>query len=169
MTKQTVKDEYMKREWIANQAKEIITANYEALADAKNILKKDGQPTANLAKRLDTKERGGVGYNLADGQPVNLIYTSIQAGYSRLELRIRARRGVDYFEYSVYLGRLTQDNYNYINNAPIKLESLEDILEQIEAYKPQLDLQILYGKMNERETLLEELKSLENTMPSFSR
>jgi len=167
--KEAVKNEYMRRFWIANQAIKIITDNYDVLTQSAKALKKDGYLLAKVDSKLVMPR--DVTSQLEDGTAVKLIHSSISGGYSSLELRLRARENNSYFDFIVYLGSLfySKETYNYQANEPIEYKSLEDILSQIESYKPNQDLTEVYTNMDKREQLKEALSSLEAKMPYYAR
>jgi hypothetical protein len=131
----------------------------------------DGQPTKRLSDALDLK-----GFTeewkqtpTAHGDMVNLIYVSVTAGYSSLELKIRARQGVDYFEHMVNLGKLEYTDYKFLNNGTTDLYSQADILKAIEANtRPKQTLAQIERLVEELEAKKAEIKAIETKLPYYA-
>ena len=134
----------------------------------------DGSKTVAFEKHLQSLElsKPSSGYYHQNGLKVIIQSLQLRAGYSSLELHIRAtsstegKEGTSYTEHIIYLGKFSYENYNYDFNRP-DLNSIGNLYEQIHAYNKYSLEEILTAKM-ERDALLVLVKETEAKMPIWS-
>ena len=138
------------------------------------MFKVDGTPTKAFKAVLDPLElnKKSSGHYFQDGLKVNITYLQVRAGYTSLELHIRAtstrdgEQGINYIEHIIYLGKFSFTNYNY-NFNEADLNSMGSILEQIHNYNPYM-LEDVLTKRDELTELEDKIKALKDTMPYYS-
>ena len=139
------------------------------------MFKVDGVQTQAFKKHLEPLQLNvkSSGYYAIGGLKTVIHNIQVRAGYSNLELHIRARsniegeNGINYIEYIMYLGNFDYGNYKYDFNTVTDRRSIFELTEQIEKYNP-YSLEHILDKRKELDSLQEQITELKNNMPYYS-